>query len=72
MAVGIPGWITVIEEAEQELEGMLKHRFQTFTGILLNQWHRRYDWNFDVDPRNGYNYVRGRGNIQPENKVQNS
>lgn len=58
----IPGWVTVENEQEREVEGVLDRCFQTWTDVPLFQWHRYYDWNFHIAPADGYAYVRGVGN----------
>jgi hypothetical protein len=70
VARGIPGWVTVLNEDEQELEGMLDRSFQTYHDIPLYQWHRYYDWNFHVAPIKGYQYVRGLGNESTADKIE--
>jgi hypothetical protein len=62
LARAIPGWVPVVAEQEQEVEGPLDRCFQTWTDVPLFQWHRYYDWNFHIAPYGGYAYVRGMGN----------
>ena len=58
----IPGWVPVAGEQEQEVEGTLNRSFQTWTDVPLYQFHRYYDWNFHLEPAEGFTYVRGLGN----------
>ncbi|MFN0105294.1 MAG: hypothetical protein ACKV2U_24805 [Bryobacteraceae bacterium] len=62
LARAIPGWVSVLNEDEHEVEGVLDRCFQTWTDVPLYQWHRYYDWNFHLIPSEGYTYLRGMGN----------
>jgi hypothetical protein len=59
---GVPGWVAVEGEEVEEVEGRLDRSFQTWTDFPVRQWHIWYDWNFHVDPVDGYEFLRGRGN----------
>jgi hypothetical protein len=63
----LPNWTTVPKPNPylQEVEGKLVRSFQTWTDTPMRQWHKWYDWNFHVQPMDGYKYVRGKGNDAP-------
>src|SRR5512140_2185862 len=65
----VPGWVPVPlapgEEVEKEIEGPLIRSFQTWTDNPLTQYHTWYDWNFYIEPIDGYKYIKGVGNHAP-------
>ena len=62
-----PSWTTTMgtteAEVEQEIFGILKRSFQTWTDAPPFQWHRWYDWNFHVEPEAPFAWLRGPGNV---------
>jgi hypothetical protein len=75
LMVALPGWVPVLEldpatkqleprgtEHVHEAEGLLVRSFHTWTDVPQWQWHRWYDWNFHIDPADGYKHLRGLGN----------
>jgi hypothetical protein len=61
----VPAWVLVPGGPVREVEGKLVRSFQTWTDVPLYQWHRWYDWNFHVEPADGFKNVRGMGNEAP-------
>ena len=68
-----PSWTTTMgtteAEVEQEIFGLLKRSFQTWTDAPPEQWHRWYDWNFHVEPEEPFAWLRGPGNAKVAKKV---
>ncbi len=63
--VGFPPAFSEPNAAFQEVEGKLVRSFQTWTDFPVAQWHQWYDWNFHVEPAEGYRHLAG-----PANKLE--
>jgi hypothetical protein len=71
---GLPAWVPVeregkppgqdwasLPEVEREIEGILKFSRHASEDVPVGQWHLWYDWNFFVEPVEGYEYIRAHG-----------
>jgi hypothetical protein len=60
----LPAWAPVErgDHEVKEIEGVAFNSFLDHRSFPYAQWHRWYDWNFQIIPYRGYQYLQSKGN----------